>query len=118
MPPQLYSRYQFCTAQADDEGRLFLSERVPYRFRAFADNRTHIVQEGDTLQVLAATYFEGMPNPAWLWWVIADFQPDPILDPTIALAGGQTIIIPSVQTLIERVFSESRRAEAEAESAA
>ncbi len=111
MAPRLYSRHTFCTAQEDDTGRTFLSEREPYRFIALDDNRVHRVGEGDTLHSLAALYFTPLPNPAWLWWVIADFQADPIFDPTIALTPGTLLTIPSVETILGRVFDESRRAQ-------
>jgi hypothetical protein len=44
--------------------------------------------------------------------VIADFQADPIHDPTLSLALGRELAIPSVRTVVEEVFSESRRDEA------
>lgn len=109
MPPRLYSRHTFCEAVIDDAGRLYLTDREPYGYRDLPDNRTHRVAEGDTLQTLAARYFAELPDPAWLWWVIADFQPDPIFDPTIALAPGAVLIIPSVQTVLSRIFDEARR---------
>lgn len=111
MPPKLHSRHAFCTAQGDAAGRLFLSERAPYRYRPLPDNRVHVVGEGDTLTSLAARYFADLPNPAWLWWVIADFQPTPIFDPTLALSPADALIIPSVQTVLTRVFDEARRDE-------
>lgn len=113
MAPRLYSRHQFCTAQADDDGSLFLSEREPFRFRELSDNRVHSVAEGDTLWTLAARYFRGLPRPAGLWWVIADFQPEPIFDPTVALAPMTVLVIPSLRTVVEQVFSEERRADEE-----
>jgi hypothetical protein len=47
-----------------------------------------------------------------LWWVIADFQSDPIHDPTRKLKRGRVLIIPSERTLTEEIFSERRRREA------
>lgn len=111
MPPRLYSRHALCSAQQDDEGRLFLSDREPYLYRELADNRTHMVAIGDTLWSLAARYFTPMPRPAGLWWIIADFQPEPIFDPTIVLALGTVLVIPSVQVVLEKVLSEERRNE-------
>lgn len=102
----------FCTAQQDAEGRLYLSERVPFGYLDLPDNRTHRVGEGDTLQTVAARYLADLPNPALFWWLIADFQPSPIFDPTIALAPGDVLIVPSIQTVLARVFSEDRRDEA------
>ena len=88
-----------------------LSERVPYRFVSRSDNRIHVVAEGDTLHTLAHDYFQGLPRPAQFYWVIADFQPEPILDPSIRLAVGRQIVIPSLRTLVEEIFNEGRRSE-------
>ncbi len=111
MPPRQYSRYTFSTAVPDEEGRLYLTPRVPFRFRVLSDTVLHVVGDGDTLHALAARAYAGVPRPAGLWWVIADFQPDPILDPTITLAAGSTLFIPSLRCVQELVFSEARRGE-------
>jgi hypothetical protein len=44
--------------------------------------------------------------------VIADFQPDPIHDPTLELEPGRVLVIASLRTVLEEIFSESRREEA------
>jgi hypothetical protein len=102
----------FTSAVQDDEGRLVLTDREPFRFRSLPDNRQHVVKEGETIFSLAGRYFAPLPRPAGLWWVIADFQPDPIHDPTIALEPGRVLVIPSVRTVQEEIFSERRRGEA------
>lgn len=110
MPPQLYSRYQYCSSFADPvTGKLMLSDREPYRFAPFPDNVQHQVQGGDTLPRLAARYFAPLPDAAQLWWIIADFQEDPIFDPTILLEVGRVLAIPSLQTVLTEIFDESRR---------
>jgi hypothetical protein len=111
MPPRLRSRHTFTLGVLDESDRTWLTERVPYRFRVFADNRQHVVAQGDTLWTLAARYFRALPRPAGLWWIIADFQPEPIIDPTVRLRIGSVVVIPSVRTVIERIFDETRRAE-------
>ena len=111
MPPRLYSRHTFTQGIKDENDAVYLTEREPFRFRSFADTRTHIVKNGDTLHTLAARYFGSFKRPAGLWWVIADFQPDPIFDPTIALAPGEVLLIPSERVIVERIFSEERRVE-------
>ena len=112
MPPRRYSRYTFCAGVLDEAGRLFLTEREPYRYRALPDNRQHVVKEGETLFTLAGRYYSALPRSAGLWWVIADFQPDPIHDPTLQLEPGRALIVPSLRTVLEEVFSEKRRLEA------
>lgn len=110
MPPRRHSRHTFTTAFLDGE-ELILTEAERYRFRAFRDNRIHVVKEEDTIFNLAARYFRGLPRPDGLYWVIMDFQPDPIHDPTIKLSVGTTLVIPSLRTVQEEIFSERRREE-------
>ena len=111
MPPSNFSRYLFCQGLKDSAGRLYLSDRVPYRYRALADNRFHTVASGESLFTLAHLYFTPLPRASQFFWIIADFQPDPIVDATLALKPGTQIVIPSVRTLIEQIFNEARREE-------
>lgn len=112
MPPRRFSRFTFSSAVLDDAERLLLTDREPYRFRALPDNRQHVVGDGETLFSLAGRYFAPLPRPAGLWWVIADFQPDPILDPTLSLDVGRVLFIPSIRVVSEEIFAEKRRQEA------
>lgn len=111
MPPRQYSRHTFTTGEADENDRIFLSERVPFGYEDLSDNRRVVTQQGDSLYSLAGRYFAPLTRPAGLWWIIADFQPTPIHDPTVQLAAGTTIIIPSLRTVIERIFNDERRRE-------
>ena len=114
MPPRRFSRHLF-TLGVHDSGspdELQLTDREPFTFKDYADNRLHPVVEGDTLFNLAARYFSPIENAASLWWVIADYQPDPIHDPTIALPVGSTLVIPSVRTVVEDIFNDKRADEA------
>lgn len=110
--PRRFSRHIFTAAFKDESGVMTLSDREPYRYRNLRDNRVHLCVDGDTLQHLAARYFKGIPNACRLWWVIADFQPTPIFDPTLALQAGSTLIIPSVRTVLEKIFNPARSREA------
>lgn len=110
MPPNRFSRHRFTLGVADDEERTFLTERVQFRYRERSDNKLHVVRTGDTLFSLAGRYFDVFDRAAGLWWVIADFQPDPIHDPTLRLEDGRVLIIPSVRTVQEEIFNERRRA--------
>lgn len=111
MPPQTSSRHTFVLGVEDDNGRTFLTERVPFAYRVLPDNLSHRVSRGDTLWTLAARYYAALARPSGLWWVIADFQPDPIFDPTIQLVEGRQLVIPSLRTVLGRVFSETRRSD-------
>lgn len=109
MPPRRWSRYTFATAVPDADGNLFLHGDEPFRFVDRPDTTAHIVRRGDSLFTLAGRYFEGVPRACGLWWVIADFQPEPIHDPTRMLELGRVLYIPSFRTLKEEIFSEARR---------
>lgn len=109
MPPQRLSRHLLTTGLTDSDERVFLSDRVPFRFTHFSDNRKHTVKEGDTLFNIAGRYFAPLPRPAGFFWVVADFQPDPIIDPTLKLELLRTIFVPSIRTLVEVIFNEDRR---------
>lgn len=111
MPPRRYSRHSFSFGVTDGAGRLFLTERTPFRYRELEDTAVVIAREGDTLFGLAARAYAALPRPAGFWWVLADFQPEPIIDPTIQLAPGQLIYIPSLRVLQEDIFNPSRREE-------
>ena len=108
MPPRRHSRHTFTTAFLED-GEQLLTEPEPYRFKPFRDNRIHVVKVEDTLYNLASRFFKGLPRPAGLFWIIMDFQPQPIHDPTILLSPGTVLVIPSTRTVVEEVFSEQRR---------
>lgn len=111
MPIFERSRFTFCQSWFDESGRVFLDDRKPYGYQAFADNTLHVVQGGDTLYGIAGQQFRPLPRAAGLWWVIADFQPNPIHDPTIKLVEGSVLVLPSVRTVLEEILSETRRTE-------
>jgi hypothetical protein len=111
MPPQAGSRYTFCRALRDDGGRLFLTPPEPYRFQSLPDTRLHLVVEGDSLFSLAGRYFAPLPRACGFWWAIADFQSDPVFDPTLALEPGATLHIPSLRVLTDVILGEARRRE-------
>jgi len=109
MPPFVGSRHTFCLGVRGDSGRLQLTEREPYRYQSHADNRVHVAAEGDTLFTLAGRYFAPLPRACGFWWAIADYQIDPIIDPTITLTPGRRIHIPSLRVLTDVILGEERR---------
>jgi hypothetical protein len=111
VPPLAGSRFSFCLGVLDAAGRRYLTEREPYRHRALSDDRVHTVVDGDSLFDLAGRYFAPLPRACGFWWAIADYQPDPIVDPTIALETGSTIVIPSTRVLTDVILGEARRRE-------
>jgi len=109
VPLQSGSRHSFTLGVRDEGGRLFLTEREPYAYVDQSDNRIHVVAQGDTLFHLAGRYFAPLPRACGYWWVIADFQPDPIIDPTLELDLGRQLFVPSVRTLTDVILGEARR---------
>ena len=84
-----YSRYRGTTAHEDENGNWYLGPRYRLFYRDLPDNRVHTVKgDYERLWHIAAKYFTPLPRPAGLFWVIADFQPTPINDPTLKLEEG------------------------------
>ncbi len=108
--PGASSRYLFTTGVVEGETR-FLTDRVPFRYRDIADNRIHIARAGDSWDSLAGRYFAEMPRACGFWWAIADFQPEPVVDPTIAIQPGARVVIPSTRVLTTVILGERRRRE-------
>ena len=107
------ARYDLCY-QAKIGDVLRTLPRAKFTFRDFADNITHIVEARETLYTIAATYYtKVLIRPTMWYWVIADFQPIPIIDATRILTPGSELIIPSVDTVMNRILSADRTAEFE-----
>lgn len=111
MPPRAGSRHSFSLGVLNEDGRRLLTEREPYRYRDLPDNREHRVVGGDTLWGLAGLYFAPLPRACGFWWAIADFQPDPLVDPTLLLEPGRRVVVPSTRVLTDVILGESRRRE-------
>ena len=106
--PGAMSRYLFATASEVD-GVAELGDVEPYGYRVHADTVEHVVAEGDSLFTLAGRYYADVPRGCGLWWAIADFQPEPIVDATLALTVGSTIHIPSERVVLNEILGEGRR---------
>lgn len=109
MPPRTFSRHAKTFMYEDESGHQVLSTPDMYTFRELPDTQVHVATEGETIFNLAARYYASLTDPpefsaAELWWVIADFQPQPIHDPTIALPPGQVLYIPSVRVVRDEIL--------------
>ncbi len=93
------SRWSDAAPYTDASGRVVLGEREPMVFRDRPDNRIHTVLPGDTLAALAGEYFAPLPRACGYWWAIAEYQPEPIVDPTEPLAVGRVLVVPSHEAL-------------------
>lgn len=109
MPPRPGSRHMNTRGVLDAEGHRFLTEREPFRFRELPDTREHVVVQGDRLFTLAGRYFAALPRACGFWWAIADFQPDPVFDPTLELELGRRVFIPSVRVLTDVILGGGAR---------
>ena len=83
------SRYRF-SVLCEDDNFAFLGNRPQIDATPRDDDRTHIVVEGDRLDLLAHRYL----GDARLWWVIADVND---LFWPLDLEVGTTLRIPSYQ---------------------
>ena len=111
MPPKINSRHEFTNAFDDIiTGKRILSSRVPFRFQDRSDNIRHTAGSGETLFTIAGKLFKGMiDRPAGFWWIIADYQPEPIIDPTLKIPDGTVLVAPSERTIQEEIFNPKRR---------
>ena len=109
MPPRVGSRHTFTLRRIATDGSRYLTEREPYTFRELSDNRTHTARQGDSWFTIAARYFAGVPRACGFFWAICDFQPDPVVDPTIPPELGRVVVIPSISTLSNKILGEQRR---------
>ena len=108
MAPRRYSRHQFTFAYRDRFGDVVLSTPEPFRFVDRDDNRIVRVTGGETLfQITGRVFHDIFVRPAGFWWIVADFQPEPIFDPTLRLDDGRLLYIPSQRTIVEDIFNGS-----------
>lgn len=103
--PSAFSRDRFCVGITDDDGNLYLTDPEPWRYQDRADNIEHTVTEGETWESLAYAFY----GRADLDWVGADYQPEPVVDMTIALVGGASLVFPSQRVVFEEILNDERR---------
>lgn len=110
MPPGPLSRHLLCVGVTRfSDGLSFLLDREPIRFVNRGDTKRITAQRGDTWYGLAAEYLKPIPNAEQLFWAICDFQPTPVIDPTVDPVPGAIIYVPSADFIIANYFTDSRR---------
>lgn len=90
-----------------DEGRLitgkiinYMSLHEPFYYQDRSDNLTFVARRGDRLDHIATVFYR---DPK-LFWVLADFQPNPILNPMLPIEPGRIIYGPSVEVLQQEIL--------------
>lgn len=95
------SRYNLADLYKDASNRSYTALRSRIFFDDIDGVFPHVVEDGDTLWSLADFYYEGSAETDTnYWWAIADFQPEPINDPTIKLSPGQILLIPPLELIM------------------
>lgn len=99
------SRYFAAEEYTAWNGTILLSEAVPFRYVERDDNIVHQAVEGDSWFTLAEMYYWMLSHrAAGLYWIGCDFQPEPVVDPTLAIQGGKTIILPSASVVRSEIL--------------
>lgn len=107
-------RYSYCWDSTMSNGTKRKLPRGFFRFMNLSDTLLHTCKEGETLWTLASRYYaNNFVFPALMYWVIGDFQPEPILDPTTAFTAGQVVYVPSIKTINLYILSPTREPEFE-----
>lgn len=107
-------RYALCWDKTIN-GNLEKLPRGRFLYRAFYDNVTYTCKEGDTLWTIAASFYgDAFSRASLLYWIIGDFQPTPIVDPTLAFSAGDRVVVPSVRVV--RLFLDDPAREPEFEA--
>lgn len=92
------SRYRTTQRIVDDNSAkevLYIGEREPLSFVDDPENDLYVVQAGDTLQSITANVYKNFEDAVHLAWLIAEFQPTPIVDMTQRLKPGSVLVIPA-----------------------
>lgn len=99
------SRFQHVDTYTDSAGAVLLPEREPYQYRDRDDNIQHEALEGDSWWSLAQYYYWDLsPEACQLWWIIADYQPTPVVNCAKPLKAGQLIMIPAPSTVLSEIL--------------
>lgn len=97
-----YSRYRLAITVRDESQNLAYTLIRDSRslYDPAADNRIYQAQAGENVYSIAARHFRGFERPAALFWIIADYQPTPILDPAKDLDGTKVYIPPAEKVAV------------------
>jgi nucleoid-associated protein YgaU len=102
------SRYKFSEVLQDSDENAYTEDREPPVYEAGRlDDILHTVKGGDTLISIAQTYYWDLTEYASeLWWVLADMQPTPIINPFALLKPGLLIIVPAPERVTAEILAQ------------
>jgi hypothetical protein len=94
-------------------GILYVPSRTPVRFIDEGDSSIQVEVRGIRLLALIShdVYRGVVARPQDLWPIVADFQPEPILNPFLKLDVGRTLFLPSRTLLFGQILNERVRVE-------
>lgn len=101
------SRYQRSRIILRGEALTFLQLAEVEYYSGQEDDVFHIVSEGETLFSIAYRYYGGVGDGVHNWWLIAEYQPEPIVDPTAKLNPGDILVIPSTRHLLDAIAGQT-----------
>lgn len=99
------SRYRCAELIRTDAGKLKWDLRRRLEYMGHDDDIAYEVQPGDTWHILAYKFYGDEFGGADLWWVIADYQPEPVLDPTVMPTVGDILMIPAPNIVQDFILS-------------
>ncbi|NIO74655.1 MAG: hypothetical protein GTN69_01910 [Armatimonadetes bacterium] len=103
------SRFRNVPTLTDPDGRLVTAERVPFRYEDREDNHRITVSEGKSWEDLAERLYAHISERACgLRWILHDFQPTPIVDPTIPPRPGSVVFAPSDIVVLNEILGQPR----------
>lgn len=105
MNPVRGGRYARSAVLIEDDGTQRLT--IPARIRGpREDDIIHPVSAGETLETVAWLYYDGLVTDFaanMLYWVIGDYQDDPVVDPFAILSPGSELRLPSRAVVASQV---------------
>lgn len=99
------SRFRCAELIRTDDGYLHWDLRRTLEYLGHEDDIAHEVQPDDTWHSLAYKFYGTEFGGANLWWVIADYQPEPVLDPTVLPTPGDIVMIPAPSIIQDFILS-------------
>ena len=93
---QFRSRYAAAEIFIEADGRTSTGLPPPVYYVDRADTIVYRADVGDSWARIASRHYRGIHRrPEHLWWVLCNFQPQPVLDPTVPPQPGDLVHVPA-----------------------